>query len=101
MSICRAWAVEAQSQLKLVEDSVQILITKEITGLRASRNYLQPNQQTHQQREVSFQLQPSPAAGIHAFNSMSRAEDTIRREEMKEKTGYGLSRWICSAICYC
>ena len=87
MSICRAWAVEAQSQLKLVEESVQSLITKEITGLRASGNLLQPTQQPqqHQQQQVSFYQQPPPAVGINTYNNMSRAEDTIRREETKKK----------------
>ena len=45
MTLCRAWAVKALTQIKLVEDSVQHIISKEITGLWASGNLVHPIQQ--------------------------------------------------------
>ena len=42
MTLCRAWAVKALTQIRLVEDSVQNIISKEITGLRASGTFVQP-----------------------------------------------------------
>jgi len=96
MTVCRAWAVKALTQIKLVEDNVQSLISKEITGLRVSGNFVQP---MHQQLQVLFQQPPQlpphqppqqpphqpPVSSINAYTNSSRVEDMMRREQYKKK----------------
>jgi len=68
MTLCRAWAVKALARIGLVEDSVQNRISREITGLCASGNFVQ---QTHQQQQ-------------------QQADDTIRQEQYKKKRALDL-----------
>lgn len=43
MSICRSFVVTTLEKIKLVEQSVASLVSKEITGLRAAANLVQPS----------------------------------------------------------
>ena len=84
MTIYRAWAVKALRKIILVKQSVQSLISKEITGLKASGHYMQPLQQPSQALFAPHPFLP-PATPVHAYNPMSRTEDTIRQEQMTKK----------------
>ena len=89
---CQSTAAEALRRVRLNEQSISKLISKEVTSLQVAANHLQPfplsnvaSMDPHGGRNTEQQTLP-----VLAYNPNSRAEDTIRREQWKKKRAVDL-----------